>query len=261
MREGEVFALLGPNGAGKTTTVEILEGFRDRTAGRVRVLGADPQHGRAMRCVSASASSCNRRGSIPYLTAAEYLLHTGRCYPHPRPVEELLDLVGPVGEGRRAGEDAVRRPAAPARSGTRPRGRSRPHLPRRAHHRLRSVRPATRVDDRRRALCRLGKTVLLTTHYMDEAQHLADRVAVIAAGTDRRRRHARVDRGSGPCRGRGAIQPCPPGVTSTRCRFPATPSRMTGRVRRGAHPRTHTAAAPAHRLGARVATSSSSASR
>ncbi len=180
VREGEVFALLGPNGAGKTTTVEILEGYRARSSGRVEVLGADPADGgRAMReRIGIVLQSC---GLDPYLTVSEYVLHTGRTYAAPRPVDELLDLVG-LSEKADArvktlsGGQQRRLDLALALVGN-------PDL-------IFLDEPTTGFDPSARhgawdiveGLCRLGKTVLLTTHFMDEAQHLADRVAVIAGG-------------------------------------------------------------------------------
>jgi ABC-2 type transport system ATP-binding protein len=91
--EGEVFAVLGPNGAGKTTIVEILEGFRTRTRGTVSVLGGDPETGgRAMReRIGIVLQSC---GIDPYFSVDECVAATGRCYPSPRPVAEVLELVG-----------------------------------------------------------------------------------------------------------------------------------------------------------------------
>jgi ABC-2 type transport system ATP-binding protein len=180
VREGEVFALLGPNGAGKTTTVEILEGYRTRTSGRVEVLGADPAHaGRALReRIGIVLQSC---GLDPYLNVSEYVLHTGRTYPHPRPVDELLELVGLSEKaGARvktlSGGQQRRLDLALALVGD-------PDL-------IFLDEPTTGFDPSARrgawdiveGLCKLGKTVLLTTHFMDEAQHLADRVAVIAGG-------------------------------------------------------------------------------
>ena len=180
VREGEVFALLGPNGAGKTTAVEILEGYRTRSSGRVEVLGADPaDSGRAMReRIGIVLQSC---GLDPYLTVSEYVLHTGRTYPAPRPVDELLDLVGLSEKaGARvktlSGGQQRRLDLALALVGN-------PDL-------IFLDEPTTGFDPSARhgawdiveGLCRLGKTVMLTTHFMDEAQHLADRVAVIAGG-------------------------------------------------------------------------------
>ncbi len=180
VREGEVFALLGPNGAGKTTTVEILEGYRARTSGRVEVLGADPAHGGKpwRERIGIVLQSC---GLDPYLTVSEYVVHTGRTYPHPRAVDELLDLVGLSEKaGARvktlSGGQQRRLDLALALVGD-------PDL-------IFLDEPTTGFDPSARrgawdlveGLCELGKTILLTTHFMDEAQHLADRVAVIVDG-------------------------------------------------------------------------------
>jgi ABC-2 type transport system ATP-binding protein len=177
---GEVFALLGPNGAGKTTAVEILEGHRNRTAGTVSVLGMDPETGgRELR---------ERIGIVLQTTAIEQELTVreaidiyGGLYPRRRPTNELIEIVG---------------------------------LPEKAESRIKTLsggqqrrlelalgivgdpelifldEPTTGFDPsaRRQAwtiidnLRSLGKTIVLTTHYMDEAQNLADRVAVIAQG-------------------------------------------------------------------------------
>jgi ABC-2 type transport system ATP-binding protein len=178
--EGEVFALLGPNGAGKTTTVEILEGFRRRDAGEVSVLGFDPEgRDRAMR--SRIGIVLQSTGIDPYLTVAETIQLYGSYYPRPRPVEEVVELVGL--EHKRdtrvlklSGGQQRRLDVAIALAGD-------PDL-------LFLDEPTTGFDPsaRRNAwemvknLATLGRTVFLTTHYMDEAQHLADRVAVIADG-------------------------------------------------------------------------------
>ena len=177
---GQVFALLGPNGAGKTTTVEIMEGFRDRTAGEVTVLGHDPAGGeRAFK--SRIGIVLQSAGVDPYLTVSETIdLYRG-YYPHPRPLDEVIDLVG-LREKRDtrviklSGGQQRRLDVAVGLAGD-------PEL-------LFLDEPTTGFDPsaRRNAwgvvknLSDLGKTIFLTTHYMDEAQYLADRVAVIAAG-------------------------------------------------------------------------------
>ena len=178
--EGEVFALLGPNGAGKTTIVEILEGFRPRTAGGVRVLGADPESGgRALReRVGIVLQSC---GIDPFFTVEELVRATGKAYPSPRPVAEVVELVGLTEKLHErvktlSGGQQRRLDLALALVGD-------PEL-------VFLDEPTTGFDpSARRAswdlienLCRLGKTVLLTTHYMEEAQKLADRIVVIAQG-------------------------------------------------------------------------------
>jgi ABC-2 type transport system ATP-binding protein len=180
VRRGEIFAFLGPNGAGKTTTVEILEGFRTRTEGEVSVLGADP--------AQAGAEWRNRVGAVlqetepePGLTVRECLQLFAGYYERPRDIEETIALVG-----LREKADSL----APQLSG----GQRRrldvalaligdPEL-------IFLDEPTTGFDpSARRAawgviagLRELGKTVFLTTHYMDEAENLADRIAVIAGG-------------------------------------------------------------------------------
>ena len=177
---GEVFCLLGPTGAGKTTTVEILEGYRTRTAGQARVLGMDPAHGqRELR--EQVGIVLQQSGVQVDLTVAELIEMYGRYYSRHRPVDELIELVE-LGAKR---DERVRRLSGGQR--------------RRLDLALGLVgdpdllfldEPTTGFDPgaRRqawsaiRSLCDLGKTVFLTTHYMDEAQHLADRVAVMNAG-------------------------------------------------------------------------------
>ena len=177
---GEVFALLGPNGAGKTTTVEILEGFRARDGGKVSVLGFDPGRQRS-RLKGRIGIVLQSTGVDRYLTVAETIAMYSGYYPHPRPVDEVIDLVGL--EDKRnsrvvklSGGQQRRLDVAIALAGD-------PEL-------LFLDEPTTGFDPSARHeawevvknLAALGKTVLLTTHYMDEAQYLADRVAVIAAG-------------------------------------------------------------------------------
>ena len=177
---GEVFALLGPNGAGKTTTVEILEGYRSRTAGEVSVLGHDPaRHERALR--ERVGIVLQSTGIDPFLTARESVAMYAGYYPNPRPVDEILEVVGLAEKRdervqRLSGGQQRRLDAAVALAGD-------PEL-------LFLDEPTTGFDPgaRRNAweivrnLTALGKTVFLTTHYMDEAEHLANRVAVIARG-------------------------------------------------------------------------------
>jgi ABC-2 type transport system ATP-binding protein len=177
---GEVFALLGPNGAGKTTTVEILEGYRKRDAGQVSVLGQDPAHaGRAWR----SRVGIVLQGSAENaeLTVAEMVRHFARYYPNPRDPDEVIEAVG-LGEKRGARTRALsggqrrRLDVALGIVGA-------PEL-------LFLDEPTTGFDPQaRRAFWDLiaglradGTTILLTTHYLDEAEHLADRVGVIARG-------------------------------------------------------------------------------
>ena len=180
IRRGEVFALLGPNGAGKTTTVEILEGYRRRDSGHVAVLGIDPGRQRA-QLKPRIGIVLQSTGVDRYLTVAETVAMYAGFYPSPRPVDEVIAVVG-LEEKRDArvlklsGGQQRRLDVAIALAGD-------PDL-------LFLDEPTTGFDPsaRREAwevvknLAGLGKTVLLTTHYMDEAQYLADRVAVIAAG-------------------------------------------------------------------------------
>ncbi|MDQ4149021.1 MAG: ABC transporter ATP-binding protein [Actinomycetota bacterium] len=178
--EGEVFALLGPNGAGKTTTVEILEGFRSRDGGDVRVLGYDPAKG-DRRLKEQVGVVLQSTGVDPYLTVAETIDLFRGYYPRPRPLEEVIEVVG-LKEKRDtrvtklSGGQQRRLDVGISLAGD-------PKL-------LFLDEPTTGFDPgaRRTAwemvknLSALGKTVFLTTHYMDEAQYLANRVAVIARG-------------------------------------------------------------------------------
>ncbi|HWL44852.1 MAG TPA: ABC transporter ATP-binding protein [Ilumatobacter sp.] len=177
---GEVYALLGHNGAGKTSTVEVLEGHRHAASGHVRVLGHDPATaGRELRDrigIVLQASSIERA-----LTVGEALRFYGSVYSRPRSVGELLDLVGLAGKsdvriGTLSGGQQRRLDLALGIIGS-------PDL-------LFLDEPTTGFDPaaRRQAwelvrhLCDGGMTVLLTTHYMDEAEQLAHRVGVMAAG-------------------------------------------------------------------------------
>jgi ABC-2 type transport system ATP-binding protein len=178
--EGRVFALLGPNGAGKTTTVEICEGFRARTSGRVVVLGHDPaKAGRAMK--SQIGIVLQSTGVDVYLTVAETVELYARAYPNPRPLDGVIDVVGLKGKrdtrvGKLSGGQQRRLDVAVALAGD-------PRL-------LFLDEPTTGFDpaarrgawDMIRNLKSLGKTILLTTHFMDEAQTLADEVAIMARG-------------------------------------------------------------------------------
>src|SRR4051794_28637098 len=178
--EGEVFGFLGPNGAGKTTTIEILEGYRKRTAGEVSVLGADP--GRPTRDWRERIGLVLQECELdPALTVREIVTLFASFYPHPRPVGETVELVGLEAK-------------ADARPGTLSGGQRRrldvavgiigdPEL-------LFLDEPTTGFDPSARrdawnmieGLKDLGKTIFLTTHYMDEAEHLADRVAILRHG-------------------------------------------------------------------------------
>ncbi|HSG78416.1 MAG TPA: ABC transporter ATP-binding protein [Acidimicrobiia bacterium] len=180
VNEGEVFALLGPNGAGKTTTIEILEGHRRRDAGTVTVLGVDPAAGgRWLR--ERLGIVLQTSGMDKELTPRETLSLFAPMYPNPRSIGEVLEIV----ELTEKADDRVK-----TLSGGQQRRLDlalgiigRPDL-------IFLDEPTTGFDPsaRRRSwstidnLRSLGTTILLTTHYMDEAQHLADRVAVMANG-------------------------------------------------------------------------------
>jgi ABC-2 type transport system ATP-binding protein len=177
---GEIFAFLGPNGAGKTTTVEICEGFRKRTGGEVRVLGDDPEH--------AGPGWRARVGVVLQESAPEALLTVREClamyagyYPRPLPVSRALELVGLTGKAgdrcdRLSGGQLRRLDMALALIGD-------PEL-------IFLDEPTTGFDPTARraawdviaGLRELGKTIFLTTHYMEEAETLADRIMIIAAG-------------------------------------------------------------------------------
>ena len=181
VERGEVFALLGPNGAGKTTTVEILEGYRERTAGEVAVLGSDPARG-GVELKRRIGIVLQSTGVDPYLTVRETIDLYAGYYPSPRNVDEVIDLVG-LAEKRNtrvnklSGGQQRRLDVAIALAGD-------PEL-------LFLDEPTTGFDPnaRRNAweivknLTGIGKTIFLTTHFMDEAQYLATRAAVITKGT------------------------------------------------------------------------------
>jgi len=180
VQRGEVFGLLGPNGAGKTTTVEILEGYRERSSGIVSVLGHDPSsRPRALR--ERVGIVLQSSGTYRHLTVRELITHWAGFYPAPRDIDEVIELAGlGESEGVRArklsGGQARRLDFAMALVGD-------PEL-------VFLDEPTTGFDPaaRRaawetvRALADLGKTVLLTTHYLDEAQALCDRVAILKDG-------------------------------------------------------------------------------
>ena len=180
LRTGEVFGLLGPNGAGKTTTVEILEGYRPRDAGEVEVLGADPSRA-GLDWRSRIGVVLQSSAMYENLTVAESLDQFAGYYPRPRPTEEVIGLIG-LDEKR---DERVRRLSGGQR--------------RRLDLGLALVgdpelifldEPTTGFDpgarrrawDTIRSLSSLGKTILLTTHYLDEVEQLADRVAVLREG-------------------------------------------------------------------------------
>ena len=180
VRRGEIVAFLGPNGAGKTTTVEILEGFRAPTDGEVRVLGVDP--------ATAGGDWRDRVGVVlqesepePDLTVAECVALYAGYYRAPRDIDDTIKLVGLAGNAdtlatQLSGGQRRRLDVALALIGD-------PDI-------VFLDEPTTGFDPSARrvaweviaGLRRLGKTVFLTTHYMDEAEHLADRIAVLAGG-------------------------------------------------------------------------------
>ena len=180
INEGEVFGLLGPNGAGKTTTVEILEGYRERDGGSVEVLGFDPA--RAQQQYRERIGVVLQQSQLwPNLTVGETHRLFAGYYRHPRDVDEVIELVG-LGEKRDArvktlsGGQKRRLDLGVALVGD-------PDL-------VFLDEPTTGFDpaarraawDMIRSLRSLGKTILLTTHYLDEAEQLADRVAVMRGG-------------------------------------------------------------------------------
>ena len=180
VRRGEIFGLLGPNGAGKTTTVEILEGYRQRSAGEVTVLGFDPgERPRGLR--ERIGIVLQSTGLYRHIRVNEAIVHFASMYPHPRAADEVITLVGLDGK-----EDAMVRTLSGGQL-------------RRLDLALALVgdpelifldEPTTGFDPAARraawetisSLRDLGKTVLLTTHYLEEAQTLADRVAIIKDG-------------------------------------------------------------------------------
>jgi ABC-2 type transport system ATP-binding protein len=180
VEEGEVFGLLGPNGAGKTTTIEILEGYRTRDAGDVTVLGIDP-HGGGRKLRERVGLVLQEAAVPPMLSVTELVELYRGYYPAPRPAAEIIALVGlteKAGERVRklSGGQQRRLDVALGLVGD-------PEL-------IFLDEPTTGFDpSARRAawevvrnMRTLGKTIVLTTHYMDEAQYLADRICVIAAG-------------------------------------------------------------------------------
>jgi ABC-2 type transport system ATP-binding protein len=177
---GEVFAMLGPNGAGKTTTTEILEGYRPRSAGDVSVLGHDPAK-RERSLKERVGIVLQSTGIDPFLTVTETIEMYAGYYPSRRPTDEVIEVVGLAEKrdtrvNKLSGGQQRRLDVAIALAGD-------PEL-------LFLDEPTTGFDPnaRRNAwevvknLISIGKTVFLTTHFMDEAQYLADRVVVIAGG-------------------------------------------------------------------------------
>jgi ABC-2 type transport system ATP-binding protein len=189
VEKGDVFALLGPNGAGKTTTIEILEGFRDRSGGEVETLGVDPANRSTQRWLRTRIGVVLQELAVePYYSVRQVLSRNAGYYPNPRPVPEVIELIGL----KEKADDRVK-----TLSGGQQRRLDvglgiigNPEL-------LFLDEPTTGLDpsgrrdtwDLIRQLTSLGTTVMLTTHYMDEVEALADRVAVlnnaeiVAAGT------------------------------------------------------------------------------
>ena len=182
IRRGEVFALLGPNGAGKTTTVEILEGYRHRDGGTVEVLGEDPQRaGRAWRARIGIVLQLAGEAESTELTVREMVRHFASFYPLPRDPDEVISLVGLSAKARSrihqlSGGQVRRLDVALGIVGD-------PEL-------MFLDEPTTGFDPEARRqfwtligdLSGSGTTILLTTHYLDEAEQLADRVAVLREG-------------------------------------------------------------------------------
>jgi ABC-2 type transport system ATP-binding protein len=180
--QGEIFALLGPNGAGKTTALEILEGFRERTGGDVETLGVDPARRDTQRWLRTRIGVVLQELAVePYYTVRQVLSRNASYYPAPRPIDEVIEMIGLKDKA----DDRVKRLSG---------GQQRrldvglgvvgnPEL-------LFLDEPTTGLDpsgrrdswDLIRRLAASGTTVLLTTHYMDEVEALADRVAVLSNG-------------------------------------------------------------------------------
>jgi len=180
VERGEIFGILGPNGAGKTTTVEILEGYRERSSGEVSVLGHDPQS-RARDLRERVGIVLQSSSFYPRATVREAVEHFAAAYAHPRDPAETIVLAGLAGKedargGELSGGQRRRLDLALALVGD-------PEL-------VFLDEPTTGFDPAARrtawgtvqALKDLGKTVLLTTHYLEEAQALADRVAIVKDG-------------------------------------------------------------------------------
>ncbi|HEY2556570.1 MAG TPA: ABC transporter ATP-binding protein [Diaminobutyricibacter sp.] len=177
---GETFSLLGPNGAGKSTTIEILEGYRDRTGGNAQVLGLDPHRG-GVDWKARLGIVLQSSGEPGNVTVREQLTHFAGFYPHPRDIDEVIAAVGLTEKAKTriknlSGGQRRRVDVALGFVG-------RPEM-------LFLDEPTTGFDPEARhefwelirRLKREGTTILLTTHYLDEAAQLSDRVAVIARG-------------------------------------------------------------------------------
>ena len=180
IHRGETFALLGPNGAGKSTTIEILEGYRDRTGGEARVLGVDPQHG-GLAWKARLGIVLQSSGETGNATVREQLRLFAGMYPNPRDVEQVIAAVGLESKAdvrikKLSGGQRRRVDVALGVIG-------RPEL-------LFLAEPTTGFDPEARRqfwelirdLKREGTTILLTTHYLDEAAQLGDRAGIVAGG-------------------------------------------------------------------------------
>ncbi len=177
---GETFALLGPNGAGKSTTVEILEGYRERSGGEVNVLGTDPHHA-TLEWKARIGIVLQQTGESGNVSVREQLTHFAGLYPNPRDVDEVIAAVGLEQKAKtriRSLSGGQRRRVDVALGVI-----GRPEL-------LFLDEPTTGFDPEARrqfwelirSLSREGTTIVLTTHYLDEAAQLSDRAAVIAGG-------------------------------------------------------------------------------
>ncbi len=179
VEKGEVFALLGPNGAGKTTCVEILEGYRDRSSGRVETLGVDPANRSTQRWLRTRIGVVLQELAIePFFSVRQVLARNAGYYPNPRPVDEVIELIG---LGEKADERVKKLSGGQQRRLDVGLGIiGNPEL-------LFLDEPTTGLDPSGRRdtwqlieqLSAAGTTVLLTTHYMDEVEALADRAAVL----------------------------------------------------------------------------------
>ena len=179
VEKGEVFALLGPNGAGKTTTIEILEGFRDRTGGEVATLGVDPAVRSTQRWLRTRIGVVLQELAVePFYSVRQVLTRNAGYYPSPRPVDEVIELIGLKEKAdqrvkKLSGGQQRRLDVGLGIIGN-------PEL-------LFLDEPTTGLDpsgrraswDLIRQLAAAGTTVMLTTHYMDEVEALADKVAVL----------------------------------------------------------------------------------
>ena len=179
VEKGEVFALLGPNGAGKTTTIEILEGFRDRSGGDVQTLGVDPSNRATQRWLRTRIGVVLQELAVePFYSVRQVLTRNAGYYPSPRPVDEVIELIGLQEKAdqrvkKLSGGQQRRLDVGLGIIGN-------PEL-------LFLDEPTTGLDpagrraswDLIRQLAASGTTVLLTTHYMDEVEALADKVAVL----------------------------------------------------------------------------------